>query len=118
MRRLSTSSSTTSSSSRRGSDLPVENMQLQSQVDLLQWQLRQAENSRQMYRAVMKQVVCFLERAHRSLDTMNDKQAGAGVGVPRSRSEFHVAELDHDAREIARDPGKEEGYTGFRDFTW
>lgn len=49
---------------------------------------------------------------------MNDKQAGAGVGVPRSRSEFHVAELDHDAREIARDPGKEEGYTGFRDFTW
>lgn len=99
-------------SPRRGSDLPVENLQLQSQVDLLQWQLRQAENSRQMYRAVMREVVSFLERAHRSLDVLCEKQT---TGVPRSRSEYHVGMLQPEERE---GESKNDNYSSFRDFTW
>lgn len=78
----------------------METLALHSQVDLLQWQLRQAESSRQMYRAVMKQVVCFLERAHRSLDILGASEKGA---VPRTRSEFIVGEGDGGS---------------FRDYTW
>ena len=46
---------------------------LQSQVTTLQWQLRQAEASRQMHRAVLEQVVTFLEKTHKNLDLLQSK---------------------------------------------
>ncbi|VVC39703.1 Hypothetical protein CINCED_3A009278 [Cinara cedri] len=44
-----------------------------SQVDTLQWQLKQVEASNQMYKAVLEQVSKFLEKAHTSLNTVHDK---------------------------------------------
>ncbi|XP_022167685.1 uncharacterized protein LOC111031879 isoform X2 [Myzus persicae] len=44
-----------------------------SQVDTLQWQLKQVEASNQMYKAVLEQVSKFLEKAHTSLNTNHDK---------------------------------------------
>lgn len=41
-----------------------------------------------MYRAVMKQVVVFLERAHRSLEILGCRLSAKTV--PRSRSEHHM----------------------------
>ena len=46
---------------------------LQSQVTTLQWQLRQAEASRQMYRAVMEQVLSFLQKTHKNLDVLQNQ---------------------------------------------
>lgn len=46
---------------------------LQSQVTTLQWQLRQVEASRQMYRAVMEQVVSFLQKTHKNLDLLQNR---------------------------------------------
>uniref|UniRef100_A0A0K8TH30 Uncharacterized protein n=2 Tax=Lygus hesperus TaxID=30085 RepID=A0A0K8TH30_LYGHE len=46
----------------------VDSSLLQSQIDTLQWQLKQAESNRQMYRAVMEQVSKFLERVHKALE--------------------------------------------------
>ncbi|KAG8311395.1 hypothetical protein J6590_043313 [Homalodisca vitripennis] len=51
----------------------MDNSHLQTQVDTLQWQLKQAESSRQMYRAVLEQVSRFLERVHKNLDQVNGK---------------------------------------------
>ncbi|XP_025421619.1 uncharacterized protein LOC112691549 isoform X2 [Sipha flava] len=44
-----------------------------SQVDTLQWQLKQVEASNQMYKAVLEQVSKFLEKAHTSLNNIQDK---------------------------------------------
>lgn len=63
----------------------VEAVILQSHVDTLQWQLKQVESSRQMYRAVMEEVVRFLERCHHSLDTLMVEQP-----IARSKSSHHV----------------------------
>ncbi|XP_022912076.1 uncharacterized protein [Onthophagus taurus] len=71
---------------------PIENILYQSQIDTLQWQLKQTEASREMYRAVMKQVVTFLERAHRSLEILGKKSVNQPVH--RSKSEHHVATLE------------------------
>ncbi|GLV42696.1 uncharacterized protein CBL_03436 [Carabus blaptoides fortunei] len=130
VRRLSCcsiSSGTGTKPARRGSDLPVENIALQSQVDMLQWQLKQAEASREMYRAVMQQVVSFLERAHRSLDLLSEKQRV----VQRTRSEYHVAgagtsistptprgSINETPEPECEPQGTMDGYTAFRDFTW
>lgn len=108
----------------------MENIVQQSKVATLQWQLGevkkqlelrfsslnynfflnlQTEKSREMYKAVMKQVVTFLERAHRSLELLgtrlNSKQT-----VPRSKSEHQIVTEE----ELA----KTQDYTMFRDFTW
>ncbi|RZF46390.1 hypothetical protein LSTR_LSTR007923 [Laodelphax striatellus] len=68
---------------------------LQSQVDTLQWQLKQAESSRQMYRAVLEQVSRFLERVHKNLDQANGvkpcNSKAKSSRVPRSRSVHTVA---------------------------
>ncbi|XP_050421873.1 uncharacterized protein LOC126834172 [Adelges cooleyi] len=40
-----------------------------SQVETLQWQLKQVDASNQMYKAVLEQVSKFLEKAHTSLNT-------------------------------------------------
>lgn len=63
----------------------VEAVILQSHVDTLQWQLKQVESSRQMYRAVMEEVVRFLERCHHSLDTLVVEEP-----IARSKSSHHV----------------------------
>ncbi|XKL60865.1 hypothetical protein PGB90_007922 [Kerria lacca] len=68
---------------------------LQTQVDSLQWQLRQMESSRQMYRAVMEQVSKFLERVHKNLDIISSKMSTSPKTktsrFPRSRSVHTMA---------------------------
>ncbi|XP_046751269.1 uncharacterized protein LOC124414285 [Diprion similis] len=73
----------------------IDNVLLQTQIDTLQWQLKQTEANRQMYRALMAQVVRFLERAHKSLDILHEKsnpKNGKASRVPRSRSVHGVDE--------------------------
>ncbi|PNF27329.1 hypothetical protein B7P43_G02762 [Cryptotermes secundus] len=110
---------------------------LQSQVDTLQWQLKQAESSRQMYRAMMEQVVRFLERAYKNLDLIKDKMDPTGRSnksspsrVPRSRS-VHTVDVSPSressksetpphfprAKSIAQIEASP-NYSTFRDFTW
>ncbi|XP_011495325.1 PREDICTED: LOW QUALITY PROTEIN: uncharacterized protein DDB_G0271670 [Ceratosolen solmsi marchali] len=77
----------------------IDNVYLQSQVDTLQWQLKQSEANRQMYRSLMEQVVRFLERARKSLDIIHEKSLGKSATkdksrVPRSRS-VHAVQADH-----------------------
>ncbi|PSN46267.1 hypothetical protein C0J52_16642 [Blattella germanica] len=110
---------------------------LQSQVDTLQWQLKQTESSRQMYRAVMEQVVRFLERAYKNLDLIKHKMDPKGQRnkpscsrVPRSRS-VHTVDVSPSrsspqpegspqvprAKSIAQIEAST-NYSTFRDFTW
>ncbi|XP_046492226.1 uncharacterized protein [Neodiprion pinetum] len=73
----------------------IDNVLLQTQIDTLQWQLKQTEANREMYRALMAQVVRFLERAHKSLDILHEKsnpKNGKASRVPRSRSVHGVDE--------------------------
>uniref|UniRef100_A0A8D8SMU7 Uncharacterized protein n=2 Tax=Cacopsylla melanoneura TaxID=428564 RepID=A0A8D8SMU7_9HEMI len=73
----------------------------QSQLDTLQWQLKHVESNRQMYRAVMEQILKFLERVQKCLDQIQtNRPAGQPVHqspsknrarVPRSRSVHTVA---------------------------
>ncbi|XP_017786362.1 PREDICTED: uncharacterized protein LOC108569351, partial [Nicrophorus vespilloides] len=57
----------------RASGVSIENVYLSSQIDALQWQLKEVESSRGIYRTVMKQLVTFLEKAHRSLELLDSK---------------------------------------------
>ncbi|XP_057334628.1 homeobox protein 9-like [Microplitis mediator] len=59
---------------------------LQSQVDTLKWQLKQTESSRQMYRSLMKQVISFLERAHKSLDLLHASNSSSQRSKSSSRN--------------------------------
>ncbi|GJQ70782.1 hypothetical protein Trydic_g710 [Trypoxylus dichotomus] len=72
-------------------NIPIENIMFQSQIDTLQWQLKQTEASREMYRAVMKQVVSFLDRAHKSLEILGTKMNNQQNSVHRSKSENLVS---------------------------
>lgn len=63
---------------------------LQTQIDTLQWQLKQAESSRQMYRAVMEQVSKFLERVHKNLENVQSMSSTSKNKI-RSRSVHTVA---------------------------
>uniref|UniRef100_A0A2M4CQQ3 Putative lysozyme-like protein n=1 Tax=Anopheles darlingi TaxID=43151 RepID=A0A2M4CQQ3_ANODA len=69
-----------------GSYTNVESVILQTQVETLQWQLKQVDSSRHMYRAVMEEVVRFLDRCYRSLDAL---QAAGQIG--RSKSVLQVS---------------------------
>ncbi|XP_033223165.1 uncharacterized protein LOC117176901 [Belonocnema kinseyi] len=65
----------------------IDNVFLQTQVSTLQWQLKQTEANRQMYRSLMEQVVRFLDRTRKSLDILHEKSSAKDKGrVPRSRS--------------------------------
>lgn len=67
----------------------VEAVILQNQVDTLQWQLKQAETSCGMYRAVMEEVARFLERYQKNSACSRSEQ------ISRSKSMYHVySELD------------------------
>jgi hypothetical protein len=50
--------------------------------------LLQAESSRQMYRAVMEQVVRFLERAYKNLDLIKNKMDPGGSSNKSNPSRF------------------------------
>ncbi|KAJ3662702.1 hypothetical protein Zmor_007037 [Zophobas morio] len=117
IRRLScssiASSRRTSICSSRISEIPVENIVQQSKVNTLQWQLKEVEKSREMYKAVMKQVVTFLERAHRSLELLGNR-LNAKPTVPRSKSEHQIVAGDNGVDTLSNT----DDFTMFRDFTW
>ncbi|XP_065076864.1 uncharacterized protein LOC135700317 [Ochlerotatus camptorhynchus] len=71
----------------------VESVILQTQVETLQWQLKQVDSSRQMYRAVMEEVVRYLDRCYRSLDALQPNVIG------RSKSVLQVSKnnANHDS---------------------
>ncbi|XP_072400017.1 uncharacterized protein [Diabrotica undecimpunctata] len=75
--------------SSRISEIPVENMVNQSKLETLQWQLKEIQKSREMYRAVMKQVVTYLEKAHHSLELLGSR-INRRNSVHRSRSEHQM----------------------------
>ncbi|XP_054276192.1 uncharacterized protein LOC128995261 isoform X2 [Macrosteles quadrilineatus] len=81
----------------------MDNSHLQTQVDTLQWQLKQAESSRQMYRAVLEQVSKFLERVHRNLDQANVKTSPSKCKA-RSRSVHTVASCPSHSRPVSPSP--------------
>lgn len=66
----------------------VESVILQTQVETLQWQLKQVDSSRQMYRAVMEEVVRYLDRCYRSLDAI-----GHTSNIGRSKSVLQVSRV-------------------------
>ncbi|KAJ8919895.1 hypothetical protein NQ315_006424 [Exocentrus adspersus] len=61
----------------------------QSKIETLQWQLKEIQKSREMYQAVMKQVVTFLEKAHVSLGLLGSRINRKNL-VPRSKSEHQI----------------------------
>ncbi|XP_046997128.1 uncharacterized protein LOC124612777 [Schistocerca americana] len=101
---------------------------LQSKVETLSWQLRQAEQSRQMYKQVMDQVAKFLKRAHISLDAIQNKMdSNMTCRVPRSRSVHTVnaSPVRHSqssdfprTKSIAQIEGSQTTNSAFKDFTW
>lgn len=78
----------------------------------------QAEASKEMYRAVMLQVVTFLERAHRNLQSLGTK----AKAVQRTHSDHHLGSKLGELSEVESSrvsPIDETvDYTAFRDFTW
>ncbi|KAJ8947371.1 hypothetical protein NQ314_008620, partial [Rhamnusium bicolor] len=80
----------TSMCSSRLSQIPVENIVVHSKLETLQWQLKEIQKSREMYRAVMQQVVTFLEKAHHSLELLGSR-INRKHSVPRSKSEHQIA---------------------------
>ncbi|KAI5735329.1 hypothetical protein M8J77_017065 [Diaphorina citri] len=84
----------------------------QSQMDTLQWQLKHVESNRQMYRAVMEQVLKFLERVQKCLDLIqvnkstnpNQSPNKNRSRVPRSRSVHTVAHTSPNSRTSSPSP--------------
>ncbi|XP_011250831.1 uncharacterized protein LOC105248011 [Camponotus floridanus] len=73
----------------------LQNVFLQARVDTLQWQVKQVESNRQMYRSTMEQVAHFLGRVHRSLEILHTKENPKDKRrVPRSRSVHTVVHAD------------------------
>ncbi|XP_041771351.1 autotransporter adhesin BpaC-like [Anopheles merus] len=79
-----------------GSYSSVESVILQTQVETLQWQLKQVDSSRHMYRAVMEEVVRFLDRCYRSLDALQSGQIGRSKSVLQvSKTSGHQQQQQH-----------------------
>ncbi|KAK2586585.1 hypothetical protein KPH14_011463 [Odynerus spinipes] len=118
----------------------IDNVFLQTQIDTLQWQLKQIDANRQMYRSLMEQVARFLDRAHKSLDILHEKnnpKDKSGARVPRSRSVHAVHAVHGDCSPSrgtltssssssngssrftrAKSVNQISAGTGFREFTW
>ncbi|KAG5887457.1 hypothetical protein JTB14_017313 [Gonioctena quinquepunctata] len=77
----------TSLCSSRKVEIPVENIVNQSKIEALEWQLKEIKKSREMYRAVMKQVVTFLEKAHQNLGLLGNQMD--------RRNSFHGSKNEH-----------------------
>ncbi|XP_057664906.1 uncharacterized protein LOC130899138 [Diorhabda carinulata] len=75
----------------------VENMMHQTKLETLQWQLKETQKNRDMYRAVMKQVVTYLEKVHHSLELL-----GSRISRRNSihRSKFEQRKEPEDVDEI------------------
>lgn len=84
-----------------------------------------------MYRELLQQMVCFLDRAHRSLDKMNENVQIQKTStpkrqafVPRSLSVHHVSSPPppvlraHSTAQIQHDISDSSNFTAFKDFTW
>lgn len=71
-----------------------------------------------MYRAVMLQVVTFLERAHRNLQAFGAKSKT----VQRTHSDHHIGSKLGELSEVEGSKvspiDETVDYTAFRDFTW
>ncbi|XP_076293540.1 uncharacterized protein LOC143215346 [Lasioglossum baleicum] len=118
----------------------IDNVVLQTEIETLQWQLKQVDANRQMYRSLMEQVVRFLDRARKSLDILHEKSSlkdkGSTGRVPRSRSVHTVhddsspnrgasttssSSSSSDSSRFARAKSVTQispCTTGHRDFTW
>lgn len=77
----------------------------------------QIEKSREMYKAVMKQVVTFLEKAHHNLELissrLNTKQT-----VPRTKSDHQIT-MDHSLDEkLSSNHSAIDDYMTYRNYTW
>lgn len=114
----------------------AENVFLQTQVETLQWQLKQIEANRQMYRALMEQVLRFLDRARKSLDILheksNPKDKKSTGRFPRSHS-VHTVHADSSSNHVSSAPSSSTSSrfmksksvtqispctTNYREFTW
>ncbi|XP_012171866.1 uncharacterized protein LOC100651463 isoform X2 [Bombus terrestris] len=114
----------------------VDNVFLQTQVETLQWQLKQIEANRQMYRALMEQVLRFLDRARKSLDILheksNPKDKKSTGRFPRSHS-VHTEHADSSSNHVSSAPSSSTSSrftksksvtqmspctTNYREFTW
>ncbi|XP_050539774.1 uncharacterized protein LOC126904633 [Daktulosphaira vitifoliae] len=77
-----------------------------SQVETLQWQLKQVESSNQMYKAVLEQVSKFLEKAHTSLNTIVPDRPNLPIKNRRfslkSSREEHTEKLSLEAYRLYR----------------
>ncbi|XP_011315351.1 uncharacterized protein [Fopius arisanus] len=112
----------------------MDNVLLQTQVDTLKWQLKQAEANQQMYRSLMRQVARFLDRTKKSLDYVNEKNANRSKG-PSARSNrcqsVYIDETSPNssavtspvtssrftrAKSVTQIPTN--SYSGLREFTW
>ncbi|XP_015187737.1 PREDICTED: uncharacterized membrane protein DDB_G0293934-like, partial [Polistes dominula] len=75
----------------------IDNVFLQTQIETLHWQLKQIESNKQMYRSLMEEVARFLDRAHKSLIILHEKNNSkdkSNARVPRSRSVHAVDTTD------------------------
>ncbi|XP_033187014.1 uncharacterized protein LOC117155282 [Bombus vancouverensis nearcticus] len=114
----------------------VDNVFLQTQIETLQWQLKQMEANRQMYRALMEQVLRFLDRARKSLDILheknNPKDKKSTGRFPRSYS-VHTVHADSPSNHVSLAPSSSTSSrfmksksvtqispctTNYREFTW
>lgn len=77
-----------------------------SQVDTLQWQLKQVEASNQMYKAVMEQVSKFLEKAYTSLNISDVKPnlpiKNRRLSLKSNNREDHTEKLSQEAYRLYR----------------
>ncbi|KAF5278316.1 hypothetical protein FQR65_LT03585 [Abscondita terminalis] len=110
-----------SACSSRIAEMPVENLVLRNQIETLQWQLKQTESSKEMYRELMVQVVKFLERAYRSLQILGSK-VSTPQSVVRTQSDYLMNQTFDSSMDTRRStvPAIDShfDYTSFRDFTW
>lgn len=110
-----------SACSSRIAEMPVENLVLRNQIETLQWQLKQTESSKEMYRELMVQVVIFLERAYRSLQILGSK-VSTSHPVPRTQSDYLMNQTFDSNMDIRRSTvpaiDAHHDYKTFCDFTW
>nr|CAD7399653.1 unnamed protein product [Timema cristinae] len=92
----------------------VDSAILQSQVETLRWQLEQTEASREMYRAVMEQVLKFLEKVHKNLE-MTASDEGSPYSIKdMSRCRRRPRKLRSDPDEVPPEKLSQEAFRLFR----
>lgn len=85
----------------------------------------QIKASRDMYKAVMKQMITFLEKTHRSLDILSTRlnNQTRTITPTRTRSEYQVSTISSSPQldtldETTVNSTTNLDYATFRDFTW